>query len=154
LADQVDDRDGLLKRITDVVVTAITEDVDFNDVRQVRFDAQCLTYYQPYEDYIRLHRDKNEYVIYRYLSALRTLRDRQYGYVSRVHYNASANEFTHPERMILTPEDDFRLLQRLLQGTRCHWLLISDDTQKEKIAERFAQVTGNADLAKQFLRRT
>ncbi len=76
LADQASDRNRLIDRVTDVVVTAITEDIDFNDVRQVRFDVLCLTYYQPYEDYIKQRSDKNEYIIYRYLSALRALRTR------------------------------------------------------------------------------
>jgi hypothetical protein len=154
LADQANDRERLINRITDVVVTAIKEDINFNDARQVRFDVQCLTHYQPYQDYVKAHCDENEYIIYRYLSALRALRDRQYSYVSKVTYDASANEFTHPERMILKPEEDFQLLQRLLQGTRRHWLLLSDVIQREKIIERFTQVSGNISLAQQLLRTT
>jgi hypothetical protein len=154
LVGRIGDKNKVIDRVTRVVATLITEDIDFNDPKQVRLDVQCLTYYHPYEEYIQRHRDKNEYVIYRYLSALRTLRDRHFDYISKVTYDVSASEFTHPAGIILTPEEDFQLLQRLLQGIQSHCGLISNAERQKEIAERFVQVSGNSILATQLLKQT
>ena len=80
LADQAADKDVLMRRVTNIIVTAVTEDIDFSNVRQIRFDVLCLDNWPPYAAYIRSHPDKGKYVTYRYLRVLYELRDRQREY--------------------------------------------------------------------------
>ena len=54
LADQAANKDALTKRVTNVIVAAVTEDIDFHNVRQVGFDILCVDKWPPYAAYIRL----------------------------------------------------------------------------------------------------
>lgn len=152
LIDQSENRNQLLGDVTNVITTAVTDDIDFNDVRQVRFEALCLGNWEPYEADLRSDQDKHKYVLYRYLIALRGLRNEHSAYVTMVNWDADAKKFIHPKDMIMEPEDDFRLFQRLVQGIRSHSQLI-DDSRRAELAKDFLAATANPHLTEQLLER-
>ena len=149
LADQSTNKDMLRKRVTNVIVAAVMEDIDFNNVRQVGFDVLCIDKWPPYVGYIESHPDEGKYVVYRYLSALYGLRDRQREYMATVNYDIAARKFVHPNGTVMRPEDDFRLFQRAIQGVRQHWQMLDDITQRSELINTFADAT-NRNLAGQL----
>jgi hypothetical protein len=150
LSGQSTDKD-LPRKVTDIISIAITEDIDFNDVRQVRFEALCLGNWPPYEAHLKANPEERSYVLYRYLSALRELRNRHATYVSKVNWDSDAKKFTHPTDLMMEPENDFRLFQRLVQGIRSHWQLIDEVSQQAVLAQDFQAATGNPKLTTQLL---
>lgn len=68
LADQSADKDQLLRRMTDIIAIAVMEDIDFNDVRQVRFEMLCLENWTPYEARLKIIR-RNVATFYTAISA-------------------------------------------------------------------------------------
>jgi hypothetical protein len=151
LIDQSANRNQLLDDVTNIITTAVTDDIDFNDVRQVRFEALCLGNWEPYEAHLRSKRDKHKYVLYRYLIALRSLRTEHSAYVTMVSWDADTKKFTHPKKLIMEPENDFRLFQRLVEGIRSHSRLIDDDSQRAELARDFLAATANRQLTAQLL---
>jgi hypothetical protein len=151
LIDQSASKNILLDEVTTIITTAVTEDIDFNDVRQVRFEALCMGNWEPYEAHLRSEQAEHKYVLYRYFSALRRLRSEHSEYVTKVGWNATAMKFVHPQRMVMEPENDFRLFQRLVQGIRSHSLLIDEDSQRVELTRDFQAATGNPQLAAQLL---
>ena len=50
----------------------------------------------------------------------------------------------------MKPEDDFRLFQRLIEGLRQHWRMVSDSTQRTDLVNTFIDATKNENLARQL----
>ena len=150
LVDQSADKD-LPRKVTDVIAIAITEDIDFNDVRQVRFEALCLGNWAPYETRLKGNPGERSYVLYRYLSALHGLRSRHSEYVSKVSWDADKKKFIHPADLMMEPENDFQLFQRLAQGIRSHWQLLEEVGQQAALEQDFQAATGNLELTTQLL---
>ena len=140
----------MLRRMTDIIAIAVMEDIDFNDVRQVRFETLCLENWTPYEARLKDNPEERSYVLYRYLSALHGLRSSHSDYISRVNWDAEAKKFIHPMGLMMEPEDDFRLFQRLAQGRRSH---LGGESTRNEISKLhltldiFKAATGNPELA-------
>ena len=153
LASKLGDKEALTQRVTNVIVVAVMEDIDFANVRQVRFDGLCLDNWPPYSRYIESHPAQNQYLIYRYLSALYELHDRQREYMDNVVYDDTVRKFVHPEEIVMKPEDDYRLFQRLIQGVQQHWPMVDDPTQRTDLIDTFVEATGSRNLAEQLFGR-
>lgn len=152
LADQSANKDRLLRDVTSIMTAAIMEDIDFSNVGQVRFEMLCLRNWAPYEAHLRDNPDERGYILYRYLSALLELRGRHENYVPKVNWDKESMKYTHPMKLIMEPESDFLLFQRLTQGIRTHWLLIDDESRRAAIAKDFQAATGNLELTLQVLK--
>jgi hypothetical protein len=152
LANQSANKDKLLRDVTSIMTAAIMEDIDFSNVGQVRFEVLCLRNWAPYEAHLRDNPDERGYILYRYLSALHELRGRQENYVPKVNWNKESMKYVHPLKLIMEPEDDFLLFQRLADGIRTHWLLIDDESRRATLAKDFQAATGNPELTLQLLK--
>jgi hypothetical protein len=152
LADQSANKDQLLKEVTSIITATVMEDINFNVVSQVRFEALCLEHWAPYETHLRGNPDQRGYILYRYLSALRTLHGNHSEYISRVNWDARDLKFIHPMNIVMESEDDFRMFQRLVQGIRSHWQLIDEDSRRTDLAQEFLAATGNPQLTLQLLK--
>ena len=152
LAGQSANKDQLLRDVTSILTAATAEDIDFSDVGQVRFDVLCLRNWAPYEAHLRDNPVERGYILYRYLSALHELRGRQEAYISKVNWDREAFKYTHPMKLIMEPENDFLLFQRLAEGIRAHWLLIDDESRRRALVKDFQAATGNPQLTLQLLK--
>lgn len=152
LAGQSANKDQLLRDVTSILTAATAEDIDFSKVGQVRFDVLCLRNWAPYEVNLRDNPVERGYILYRYLSALHELRGRHESYISKVNWDREASKYTHPMKLILEPENDFLLSQRLAEGIRAHWLLIDDESRRGALVQDFQAATGNPQLTFQLLR--
>jgi hypothetical protein len=151
LASQSPDEAKLLREVTSIITAAVMDDINFNDVNQVRFEALCLANWAPYETHLRDNPDQRGYILYRYLSALLELQHNHSAYISRVNWDAKAMKFSHPMDIIMEPENDFRLFQRLVQGVLTHWQLIDEDSRRADLAKEFQAATGNHQITLQLL---
>ena len=152
LAGQSANKDKLLRDVTSIMTAAIMEDIDFSNVGQVRFEALCLNNWAPYEAHLKDNPDERGYILYRYLSALRELRGRHEKYIPKVEWDEGSMKYTHPMKLIMEPEEDFLLFQRLAQGIRTHWLLIDDESRRSTLAKNFQAATANPALTLQLLK--
>lgn len=151
LADQSSANKGRLpEEVTSIIIAAVRDDIDFNDVSQVRFEALCLENWAPYEAHLRMNPGERGYILYRYLSALLELRGKHGAYISKVNWDTKIMRFTHPANMLL-PERDFQLFQRLAEGIHSHWRLIDDDGRRTDLMREFKAATGNQELTMQLL---
>jgi hypothetical protein len=150
LADQSANKGRLLQEVTSIITAAVRDDIDFNDVSQVRFEMLCLENWVSYEAHLRINPDEHGYILYRYLSALHQLHGEYSTYISKVNWNARTMKFTHPAGTLL-PEHDFQLFQRLIQGIRSHLQLIDDQSRRTELMQEFKAVTGNQELTQQLL---
>jgi hypothetical protein len=151
LADQSANKQRLLNDVTNIITTAILDDIDFNDVSGVRFEDLCMRNWAPYETRLRENPGERGYILYRYLSALLKLHNTHSEYISKVSWDASNMKFIHPASKLMEPENDFRLFQRLVQGIHTHSQLIEDDSRRIALAQDFQAATGNAQLTQQLL---
>ena len=69
--------------------------------------------------------------------------------MAKVNYDVATRKFVHPDGMVMRPEDDFRLFQRLIQGLRQHWQMLHDLSQRNELVSNFVNAT-NQSLAGQL----
>lgn len=131
--------------ITNVITTAIREDIDFGNVKQLKIIRRCFNCYLPYPAYLRLDPGMCEFVIARYLDTLETLRGRNREYLARISYDRSQNVFVQSGGYGIS-EDDFRLFLELLVGIHDHYQLVSDASRRDEIVKSFTSIIGNEGL--------
>jgi hypothetical protein len=150
LADQSADKDKLLSDVTNIIVTAVMNDINFGDVNQVNFEGLCLKNWNAYETHLADKPEDRVFVAYRYIRALYDLRAKHSDYISRVEWDSKNMKYFHPDNVILKPEEDFLLFTRLAQGVRTHWQRL-DAVRRVGLASEFEAVTGNTRLTAQLL---
>lgn len=151
LADQSVDKDKLLQDVTNIIVAAVKNDINFGDVNQVSFEGLCLKNWTAYEAYLANKPKERIYVAYRYNSALYDLRNKHDEYISRVTWNSKTMQYFHPDNVILKPEEDFLHFTRLVQGVRTHWQHLTAEDDRASVSKQFEAVTGNPQLTAQLL---
>lgn len=143
-------KDKLLNDVTNIIVAAVADDINFGDVNQVNFEGLCLKNWTAYENYLANHQNDRVFVAYRYNSALYDLRTKHSDYITRVEWDSKTMKYFHPDNVILKPEEDFILFTRLVRGVRTHWQRL-DAAPRVGVASEFEAVTGNSRLTAQLL---
>jgi hypothetical protein len=136
------------ERVTDLVATAVAEDLDFEDPRQVRFDALCLSHWPEYRAWLGTHPDTQKFILYRYRQALTVLAGTDPDYFRSLKV-APTGGFTVKQ---FIKEQDYLHFTWLLEGYRQH-LSSLDEPQRSEAVQDFAAAVDNSRLAEDLFHR-
>jgi hypothetical protein len=133
-------------RVTSVIAMAASQDVDFEDPRQARFDPLCLDQWPDYGRWLSGNPPQQQFLRYRYLQALRSLATR---------YSRYFQGMRRLEGRTLTvnssiTEPDFLHFQQLLAGYHKHLQLQTPEARRAGV-EEFGSAIGNRLLAQDLL---
>lgn len=132
-------------KVTEVIIAEVMHDIDFRDRLQARFDLLCLEHWPDYRSWLGKHSAKQEYLMNRYIEALRALVDQYPKYFTEMSFEGNA---VRPPFLI--NESDFLHFQGLVNGYRAHLALCAVNVRAARI-EDFGKTINNPSLARQIL---
>lgn len=130
------------RHVTEFLLAAIVSDLDFDDPRQVRFEAVALATWPGYSDWLTTHQGDQKFVLYRYEQALRTMQSRYPEYVRTMRMDSATGAFKVKE---FIPEKDYLTLLALLSGYAAHVGRLEADAREAALL-RLDQITDNPAL--------
>jgi hypothetical protein len=139
-------RDREAERVTDIIVTAVTDDLYFTNLNHAVFDPACLQHWAPYRDRVRKDPQVQDLILYKYVSALRDLAARDPVYFSTVRLN-ERGQYTAQKH---ANEADFLLFKRLIAGYAAHSGQLAK-ARYEGARTQLAEVLQNTGLANDLL---
>lgn len=138
----------LWREVGEILTPLAREDLDFSDVRHVRFDILCLEYLEGYRSYQAQNSMENLFVLSKYIEELDNL-ERRIQIAKSIKFDASG-------RMVIplaTKRSDLDFLVRLSTGYGTRFRLLGPDNAPDA-AKRFFKATGkNQSLSAKFLDR-
>lgn len=139
---------NLWREVGEILTPVAREDLDFGDVRHVRFDILCLDYLEGYRSYQAQNARENLYILSKYIEALYLLELRT-NIVKSVKFDAVGMMIVPPA----AKQSDLDLLVRLSTGYGTRLRLLGPDKALDA-AQRFFEATGeNKSLSAKFLDR-
>jgi hypothetical protein len=131
-------------RVTEVITTGMLDDANFDDARHVRLDRMCVERWPDYSRWLIDHPTESDFLLYRYLQALRGLAKANEKYFREMDYGANGYEV--PE---YGDERAYLLFLALVRGYEQHLAILSRDDRAASV-DAFGMAIGNAALAKKL----
>jgi hypothetical protein len=137
--------DGAHRRdqITEMLETITTDELDFEDYRQIKFDVIAIRSWPTYRKSLVEDKGLRTFLLYRYQQALRNLSSRHKKYVSSVRYQPD-DGYTVED--YIKDEQVFLLFQRLVAGYQEYLELLGSSPERDEAIRGFAEATNNAQL--------
>ena len=138
LVDKTDDPLRYRQRVTEAIFVEAKDDIDFDDEKQVRFDALCLARWPAYSQFITDQADLQDFILYRYQQAFRVLKKADPVYFSTIRHTADGYHVGH-----YIKESLYLHFQVLVDGYTQHLELITDPERRARAVDDFVDALGN-----------
>lgn len=129
-----------------MIITTITEDIDFDNSRHVPFDALCLSRWPQYGNRLRSDPQTLTFITYRYQQALRKLRNQNSEYFASIRMAADGTFLVED----FPDEQTFLHFQHLIAGYRLQVSLIEDQMRRRQVVAELADALQNPTLMNQI----
>jgi hypothetical protein len=147
LVKLTDDPTSHADQITRAIISAVKDDIDFDDAKQVGFDAICLDGWPAYVEHLRAHPKEQQYILSRYRQAMAKLRKTNPTF-GKLRYESGA--FLVPDSRDYIEEPLYRHFRDLVDGFDLHRQVItSRDAQAQAVAD-FGAALRNPVLVRQL----
>jgi len=146
LISQTSSPDRHQARITEAIVTAVMDDIDFDDPKQARLEILCQERWKDYNQRLISDQRIRTFILYRYHRALVNLHSIDKNYFSKIKMSADGSFLVEE----YTEEKNYRHFLTLVSGFRSHFKLIESDTIRNQAIQDFATALDNKILAEQL----
>lgn len=135
--------------ITQILAEIISKDCDFEDLRHVRLDVMAMRHWEGYEAYLIRNPAVHDFIMYKYVQALRVLHDMNPEYVEHIEYETESGY-----RVAEFAKESFYLhFESLVRGYVLHVRLLGDPDAQMEAIELFQEAVNNRTLTQQIFHR-
>lgn len=144
LVERNADRRGV---VSNALITFIREDCDFDKLRHIHLDIECIERWGDYKKYLIDNPYDHAFIVYKFFQSFRHLHDEDQDYFENIKYVKEEDRF-EVESMTEVETRYLRFLA-LMRAYTLHLELLKPEAKKEAI-KQFQQAMNNASLTEEY----
>ena len=141
----------MVREVSAMLGTAVSNEGNFDEPRDVKFLNTLLNKWDDYEDYLKGDKDQIEYLLDKYTESIERIYHMDPSVIRSATYDANTSTFLYDERQGKLDYPTRDHFQDLVIGFSRTYGLLDDKEAREWLAVKFQASTCNPTLTKQLL---